>query len=123
MNSDDFVRSLIDTVRNPTIEDSLKNFVSPPGRNPPIKLKSISLFFKNLSVDEKEIVKDIVEEAVDLSLFRVLFLIDGTRKIHNDVDYFGIYLSKNKKSNPIQKKMRTIFMKLTTNIMGTDQYL
>lgn len=86
MNSEVFIKSIQKCVRNSSISGTISTLKNPPGRSPHKNLKEISCWYNQLSDNERNIIKQIIEQAVDSSLFGFLCVIDGVRTIEDSYE-------------------------------------
>lgn len=96
MNSEEFVKSIIDVVRDASISDSIEDLVDPPGKKPSSEDLELSNWFLHLSDKEKEIVVKIIRRAVDTSIFGFFTVLDGVRPIvDSDKGILELYYREN----------------------------
>ncbi len=81
MDREQFIKGILLRVRDSAISGTLKSLVEPPGRRPLKEDMVLSEWFNNLSEQDKEMVKKIIENAVDSSVFGFLAVLDGVRVI------------------------------------------
>jgi hypothetical protein len=84
MNGEQFVKALKMVVRDNTISGLIENFKKPPGRHPTGKFVNLSKWYLSLSDSDKEKIKEVIELAVDSSVFGILAVLDGVRAIEDD---------------------------------------
>jgi hypothetical protein len=83
MNSQEFVKIIKLVVRDGAINDVISVTENPPGRKVSQQLRTRSEWYRSLSDEQKEIVKSIVSDSVDSTLFGFLCVIDGVRAIES----------------------------------------
>ena len=84
MDSKEFVDSIKEVVINNSIQSVLTNLIKPAGRAPAKKLLLLSEWYNNLNDTDKNIVKEVIKEAVEMSTFSLLCVLDGVSAIEND---------------------------------------
>ena len=84
MNNSEFITVIEDVVSTSAIEDTIDNLESPPGRKPDENLVKQSAWFNSLSDSDKNMVKSIISDAVNESVFGFLCVLDGVRSISDD---------------------------------------
>jgi hypothetical protein len=92
MNRDEFIQSIKEVVAEPAKLDSIEYLLDPPRRNKDPKLLRQSAWIKNMSKDDLEILKSIVSDAVDDSVFGLLCVLDGVRAFSNEEDELRLLL-------------------------------
>lgn len=97
MNGNDFVKALASTVRDSAVHGTIKNLEYPPGRKPSIELITLSDWYKQLSGNDKEMLRKVLVSVADSSIFGVLAIIDGVRVVEDSSDKgeFELYYVKN----------------------------
>ncbi|MEZ9519640.1 hypothetical protein AB4155_08975 [Vibrio splendidus] len=86
MNNSEFITVIEDVVSTSAIEDTIDNLESPPGRKPDENLVKQSAWFNSLSDSDKNMVKNIISDAVNESVFGFLCVLDGVRSISDSDD-------------------------------------
>ena len=81
MNKSEFITIIEDVVSTSAIEDTIANLDSPLGRKPDENLVKQSIWFNSLSDVDKNMVKSIISDAVNESVFGFLCVLDGVRSI------------------------------------------
>ena len=83
MRSEEFVAVIRLVVRDAAIRNTLSVLDSPPGRRPRQDLVEASAFFHELSPDERDVLRLIVTESVDSTIFNFLSVLDGVLAIES----------------------------------------
>lgn len=96
MNANNFVDVLKVVVKDSSIEGTISILESPPGRRPLKELIDLSNFYNGLTEDNKKLINQIIECAVDNTLFGMLCVIDGVRAIENSDDKGELILTYKK---------------------------
>ncbi len=101
MNNQDFVKRIIEVVREDSITDSIEDLIDPPGRKPSSEDIELSSWFNHLDDNEKEKLIKIIRRAVDTSIFGFFAVLDGVRAIESEPTKgkFELYYEKNEKSS------------------------
>jgi predicted transcriptional regulator len=101
MNSEEFVKSIIEVVREESISDSIEDLVDPPGRKPSSEDIELSSWFNQLNDKDKEIIAKVVKRATDTTIFGFFTVLDGVRAIENDSNKgkLELYYKKNENIN------------------------
>jgi hypothetical protein len=86
MNKEEFINSIKSAVVKGSIESVQETLASPPGRSPEKKIIMLSEWFNNLSIEGKEMVKQIIYESVHSAVFGFLCVLDGVRPIEKTFD-------------------------------------
>jgi hypothetical protein len=81
MTPEVFVDSLKRCCRDSAVIGCVQNLEAPPGRKPNPALVKLSVWYNNLSPEDKANVAAAMQEAADATLFGVLCVIDGVRTI------------------------------------------
>lgn len=104
MDQEKFVNIIKEVVKDLAIEGSIRNLDKPAGRSSDIKLVEASEWCNTLDDNQKIQVKNIIEMAVDDSIFGFLCVIDGVRTIKDSIDSEeGVF-----KLSYIENKMESI---------------
>lgn len=86
MNSEQFVDVIRKVVSESTAEGVISVLNSPPGRRPRAELMAMSAFWHTASGEQKEMINQIVNLAVDNAVFGFLCVLDGVRAIEDSED-------------------------------------
>ncbi len=86
MNNSEFITVIEDVVSTSAIENTIDNLKSPPGRKPDEKLVKQSTWFNSLSDSDKDMVKSIISDSVNESVFGFLCVLDDVRSISDSGD-------------------------------------
>jgi len=81
-----FVEILRKIVHEQAVNDTIKNLVDPPGKNPSERLKKLSLFYSSLNDTQKVHLKEIINETSEMTFFGMLCVLDGVRVIESGED-------------------------------------
>ncbi|MGI4851128.1 MAG: hypothetical protein ACRYGR_04240 [Janthinobacterium lividum] len=92
MNKEEFVNKLIIAVRDSGIEGLIKLLIKPPGRSPSKSLIEMSTWYNNLTSSDQEMLKKVIIEAIDGSIFGFLCVLDGVRAVkdRSGEDHFDL---------------------------------
>jgi len=93
VNKLEFVKLIKEVVSSSAVDSTIDNLEDPPGRRPDKLLVDRSEWYKLLSEKDQEMVRDILIEAVDESVFGFLCVLDGVRSISNEGDTNNLKLS------------------------------
>jgi hypothetical protein len=93
MNNSEFIVKIEDVVSASAIEDTIDNLSSPSGRKPDENLVKQSAWFNSLSDSDKGMVKSIISDAVNESVFGFLCVLDGVRSISASGDSNNLKLT------------------------------
>ena len=119
MNSEDFVERIKLYVRDAAVEDSISRLGKPPGRKPRQGHLNQSEWYNKLSEENKIMLKSIIEEAIDESLFGLLAVLDGVRVIEDGQNRGTLelnYQNQDEKillNNPDKEYLHDIYNSLT----------
>ncbi|MEY8241739.1 MAG: hypothetical protein RPT25_15445 [Cycloclasticus sp.] len=91
----EFTKIIKEVVSQAAIDDTLGNLDDPPGRNPDKQLLAQSQWFKGLSKSDREMVSQVISEAVHESVFGFLCVLDGVRSISGQGESHDLQLSLN----------------------------
>ncbi|WP_373550642.1 hypothetical protein [Haliscomenobacter sp.] len=83
MRIEDFVQAIKMVVLDQAVSDMIENLEEPPGRIPPHELIELSSFYKGLSHQNQEIIKKILIQTAEITLFGMFCVLDGVRAIEN----------------------------------------
>jgi len=81
MESEKFVTSIKEYVRDASISDTIEFIKKPPGRKPRKRHVELSNWFNSLSDEDRHMIRKMMEEAVDSAIFGFFGVIDGVRTI------------------------------------------
>jgi hypothetical protein len=81
MNSEEFVKRIQAVVYHPSIQECLSLLEKPPGRRPSAALVELSGWYRQLSSDDKQQVRAIIQLAVRAAVFEMLTVLDGVTSI------------------------------------------
>lgn len=84
MNSEQFISVVKKVVRESAIEDTIANLEDPPGRSVSESERNRSTWFNELSDDQRNMIENIINDAVDEALFGMFCVLDGTRAIESN---------------------------------------
>jgi len=93
VNNSEFIAIIEDVVSASAIEDTIENLNSPSGRKPDENLVKQSAWFNSLSDSDKNMVKSIISDAVNESVFGFLCVLDGVRSISDSGDSNNLKLT------------------------------
>ena len=93
VNNSEFIAIIEDVVSASAIEDTIENLNSPSGRKPDENLVKQSAWFNSLSDSDKDMVKSIISDAVNESVFGFLCALDGVRSISDSSDSNNLKLT------------------------------
>ena len=98
MNNEEFVSVIKQVVRESAIEGTLKQTEKPSGRKVSDERRLKSEWYNHLSEEDKKMVRAIITDAVDDSVFGFFAVLDGVRAIENDQNKGELFLihKKNK---------------------------
>lgn len=82
MDSQQFVDALRLVVSDAAKSDVPKLLEKPPGRAPAANLREMSAWYLRLSEDDRVMVRRVLAEAVDATMFGLLCVLDGVRALH-----------------------------------------
>jgi hypothetical protein len=83
MDSQDFVDSIKEAVRDAAIADTLSVLENPVGRKTIQETRDMAEWYKSLDENQKRLLLKIITKSVDLSVFGILCVIDGSRSIED----------------------------------------
>ncbi len=99
MNKKEFVNAIKEVVVNDSIKSVESNLTNPPGRSPDKKLILLSQWFKKLNDADREMVIQVINESVQMSVFGFLCVLDGVRAIEDGEEKgkLDLYYEKDEK--------------------------
>ncbi len=83
MKSEQFVEVLRRVVRDQTVRDLPETLEHPPGRAPRKELLELSAWYRGLGESDRAMVRRIVAESVDATMFALLCVLDGAQVIED----------------------------------------
>lgn len=86
MNQKYFVEITKKIVAEQAVQDIIENLKCPPGKNPSKESSELSLFYNELTDEEKQKLREIIEQAAETTLFGMLCVLDGVRAIESGED-------------------------------------
>lgn len=119
MNNQEFVKMIKLCVRESAVKDSIRMLEKPPGRKPRQKHLAQSDWYNYMSVADKAMLKSIITEVVDTSLFGFFTVLDGVRAIENREDKGTLdlfYRNTNEEvllNDPTEEYLHDIYNSLT----------
>jgi hypothetical protein len=81
MNAREFVDVVRTVVMDAAVEGVVKCLTDPPGRKPAPSLLALSQWFVALSADDRNMVRQALEEASHAAVFGLFAVIDGARRV------------------------------------------
>ncbi|NTD97646.1 hypothetical protein G6M26_08485 [Agrobacterium tumefaciens] len=82
MNQEQFVAVVKQNVVKSGVEGLIETYKNPPGRQPSESLLRMSNFYKALEDEQKSVLKEIILNAADTSVFGFLCLLDGVSSLN-----------------------------------------
>lgn len=99
MNAEKFVSIINEVVVQSTIDGTKKVLSNPRGRSPAKELVKMSIWYNNLSDEDKEVVGNIIARSVRGAIFGFLCVLDGVRAIEDrDKGVLKLYYERNGES-------------------------
>lgn len=97
MDQVNFVQLVKKVVTEDTIKSVEELITNPPGRSPQKRLVDLSNWFKGLSEEDKERLRELIKDSANSAVFGFLCAIDGVRSIDNpgDKGRLLLYYEKN----------------------------
>jgi hypothetical protein len=86
MNNQEFIDAIKITVVQDSIESIESVLKTPPGKSPEKKRVELSEWYHTLDDTSKQMVKNIINESVETSVFSFLCVLDGVRAIEKNED-------------------------------------
>lgn len=83
MTSEEFIEVIKKVVYKGSVRGAIDILKEPPGREPPKELLELSVFYKSLSEDQKDLLHRIIDLSCEETLFGMLCVLDGVRAIEN----------------------------------------
>lgn len=83
MKAQQFVEAIKIAVVDSSIESIKSNLIQPPGRQPAQNLVEMSIWYNNLTDEDKNMLTRVIKEAVETSVFGFLCVLDGVRPIED----------------------------------------
>ena len=84
MSPETFIESIKQVVVNNSVDSIESNLLSPPGRQPHVKLVLMSNWLNHLEPKDREMVRQIITESVEMAVFGFLCVIDGVSAIEDN---------------------------------------
>lgn len=81
MNAEQFVQVLREVVRESTVSGVPATLANPPGRAPAADLQALSSWYRGLGDEDRTMLRRVVEYSVDMTVFGLLCVLDGSRVI------------------------------------------
>ncbi|PLR81426.1 hypothetical protein CVD25_20325 [Bacillus canaveralius] len=120
MNNESFIERIKMYVRDVAIEDVILNLNKPPGRKPRQRHVIQSQWFNNLCSNDQNILKEIIQEAIDEAIFGFLATLDGVRIIEDNDEQKGEFKltytlgdKKERLNDPDKEYLHDIYNSLT----------
>ncbi|KPZ67140.1 hypothetical protein AN944_04184 [Shewanella sp. P1-14-1] len=93
MDKSEFVGLIKQVVSETAVDGIVDNLQKPPGRRPHAEMVKRSAWFNSLSETDKDMLRSIVTEAVDESVFGFLCVLDGVRAISEQGENNDLHLT------------------------------
>lgn len=119
MNTESFVKKVKNSQRISTKDALIRLLEAPPGRKPRKSLVQLSIWYNQLSEDDKKNLEKVILETIDSTLFGFFCILDHVGFIEDDPEKtkFELYgINKGKKiliNDPNQEEMHNIYNSLT----------
>lgn len=81
-----FVEIVKEVVQEQAINDMIETLIEPVGHEPPAQSKVMSDFYLSLSQEQKDILKNIIRNTSEMTLFGLFCVLDGVRAIESGED-------------------------------------
>lgn len=92
MNTQEFVEAIRKSVDEGSVEALKSVLTKPPGRSPKQEWKELSKWYNEGDDDQKSKIISLIKEAVSMSVFSFLCVLDGIRAIENSFDKGQLFL-------------------------------
>ncbi len=79
MKKEDFIKKIIERVRESAIHAMEINLEKPAGKSPDKKLLAMSVLYHSLNEKDRKTLKSIFTDAIDEAIFGFLCVLDGAR--------------------------------------------
>ena len=83
MTAEEFVKAVDKVVRLGAVQALMTALEKPPGRRPQPALVAQSEWFRSLAPNERELLKGVLDDAVDHAIFGFFCVLDGVRAVEN----------------------------------------
>lgn len=93
-NKIEFTKLIKEVVAQSAIDDTIDTLNDPPGRKPAEDLLAQSKWYKGLDPVDREMVNEILADAVHGAVFEFLCVLDGVRSISGPGEYNELNLSR-----------------------------
>ncbi len=118
MTKNEFVETIKKVVADGAYKSVELNLTTPPGRKPSMHLVEMSAWFNELNNQDKEFVRKIIKEAVAITVFSFLCVLDGVSAIEDNTDkgdlkhYYQNGIRTVLLNNPEEEDLHDIFKAL-----------
>lgn len=118
MNTELFVKKIIDSQRISTKDALIRLLEAPPGRKPRKNIVQLSIWYNQLSEDDKKKLGEVILETIDSTLFGFFCVLDHVGFIEDvpEKTKFELYaINKGEKiliNDPDQEEMHNIYNSL-----------
>lgn len=104
MNAEEFVKAIRVDVMRSAVDDTIKNLLAPPGRQPAPEHVALSEWYVGLEERDRDMVRGVLAEASHAAVFGLLAVLDGVRRIDpaqppGDLELWYARLEKRTKLN------------------------
>lgn len=86
MDQVSFVQLVKKVVTDDTVKSIEELITNPPGRSPQKRLVDLSNWFKGLSEEDKDRLRELIKDSASSAVFGFLCVVDGVRAIDNPGD-------------------------------------
>lgn len=85
MTGEDFVKAIERVVRDAAVSDSLESLERPSGRRPDQIVVAQSEWYRSLGPQEQQLLKGVLQRAIDNAIFGLLCVLDSVRAVEDGV--------------------------------------
>lgn len=119
MDQETFVKNIHASLKDQGTKSLLRLLAAPPGRNPRKKLRELSEWYNSSSNDEKEKIRQLIEETIDFTIFGFFCILDQVRFLENEEEKTQFSLSAIKDghsiilNDPSKEELHNVYNSLT----------
>jgi hypothetical protein len=105
MNKDTLVQKIKESLLDRGTKDLMVLYKNPPGRKPSQKLIRISQWLSTLKEEDQEIVRMVINDSIQSTIFGLFCILDGVRFLENEEEktQFELYALLNSQRSLINK--------------------
>jgi hypothetical protein len=86
MTIEDFINAVKIQTSDAAVQGTIKSLMRPPGRKPREQLVQLSKWFNHLSIEDQNMLREVLKEAAEMAVFEFFCILDGVSVIEDTPD-------------------------------------